>query len=156
LTAAHGLATLATLRPDGHPFARVVQYVHDDQGQPITLISEMAEHTKNIRIDARASIIVASTVQPGDDPMSLPRVTVLGDLRPLPAAQSDATQSAFVGAHPPRRPMSGSPTSAGGGWRSRPFATSADTDACRGCRSPTASTPTLIRWHPTPTASWPT
>ena len=71
VAAAQGLATLATLTPDGHPFASVVQYVLDDDGQPVTLISEIAEHTKHVRRDPRASVIVAATAQPGDDPMAL-------------------------------------------------------------------------------------
>lgn len=100
LGAAHGLGTLATVRPDGHPFLSAIQYVLDDQGRPITLISELAEHTKNARNDARASVMVTSTVRPGDDPMALPRVTLLGALELVPADQRDEVAGRFVAAHP--------------------------------------------------------
>ena len=100
LVAAHRLATLATLRPDGHPFASVVQYVTDEQGRPITLISELAEHTKNLRVDGRASVLVSATVHEGDDPMALPRVTLLGTLREVGASGLAVAHAAFVDAHP--------------------------------------------------------
>jgi putative heme iron utilization protein len=100
LGAAHDLGTLATVRPDGHPFLSTVQYVLDDHGHPITLISELAEHTKNARNDARASVMVSSTVRPGDDPMALPRVTLLGVLDVVPPGERDEVAGRFVDAHP--------------------------------------------------------
>ena len=77
LAATYVRGTLSTLDEEGYPFGSVVLYVLDDRGQPVMLLSELAEHTKNIRRDGRASVLVSSTVMPGDDPMALPRVTLV-------------------------------------------------------------------------------
>ena len=77
LVAAQRLATLSTLRPGGHPFGSVVQYI-DDGGAPVIFVSELAEHTKHLRADGRASVLVTSPVAVDDDPMALPRLCLVG------------------------------------------------------------------------------
>jgi putative heme iron utilization protein len=62
-------------------------------------MSELAEHTKNVRHDARASVMVSSTVSPGDDPMALPRVTLLGSME-IAESVPDGFIGRFVAAHP--------------------------------------------------------
>ena len=56
LAATYSRGTLSTLNDDGYPFGSVVLYVLDDRGQPVMLLSELAEHTKNVRRDGRASV----------------------------------------------------------------------------------------------------
>src|SRR6188474_2089033 len=51
------LCTLA-LEPDGYPYGSFVTVAFDD-GDPVFLISELAEHTKNLDRDFRASLLVA-------------------------------------------------------------------------------------------------
>src|SRR5580658_7755676 len=48
------LATIA--RDDGHPFATLVAAAADHDGTPILLLSQLSEHTKNLLVDARASL----------------------------------------------------------------------------------------------------
>ena len=50
-------ASLATLQ-EGHPFASLVEVASDTQGQPLLLISDLAEHTLNLRQDPRCSLLV--------------------------------------------------------------------------------------------------
>ena len=50
LVAANRMATLSTLTAAGYPYGSVVSYAADDVGQPIVLISEMAEHTPSEQI----------------------------------------------------------------------------------------------------------
>ena len=100
LAATYVRGTLATLTEDGYPFGSVVQYVLDDRGQPVMLMSELAEHTKNIRRDGRASVLVSSSVMPGDDPMALPRVTLVGSLVPVAAQELAELQARFLAEHP--------------------------------------------------------
>jgi putative heme iron utilization protein len=45
-------------------------------------------------------VLVSSTVHEGDDPMALPRVTLVGTLCEVPAASLDTAHAAFVDAHP--------------------------------------------------------
>jgi putative heme iron utilization protein len=100
LAATYSRGTLSTLNDDGYPFGSVVLYVLDDRGQPVMLLSELAEHTKNIRRDGRASVLVSSTVMPGDDPMALPRVTLTGSLVQVHAADLAAVRARFLDEHP--------------------------------------------------------
>jgi putative heme iron utilization protein len=73
----HGvLATLST-RHAGWPFASVTPYALDARGQPLLLLSELAEHTRNARADARASLLVQDS-HALEDPQAGARVTLLG------------------------------------------------------------------------------
>jgi putative heme iron utilization protein len=90
--ARHG--ALATLTGDGHPYASLVALASEG-GEPLFLLSELAEHTRNLRRDARASLLVASAA--GGDPLALPRATFVGRCVP----ESDGELAAvYVAAHP--------------------------------------------------------
>ena len=75
---------LATVSVDvaGYPFGSVVPYCLDSHGRPLILIASIAQHTKNIRADARVSLTVFDRTEP--DLQAAGRVTVLGDARRLP------------------------------------------------------------------------
>ena len=47
-------------RPDpaGYPFGSVVSYGLDESGEPLFVISQLAEHTRNLGADPRASLLV--------------------------------------------------------------------------------------------------
>jgi len=68
------LCTIA-LEPEGYPYGSFVT-VAFDAGNPVFLISGLAEHTKNLERDPRASLLVAESV--ADDPLANGRVTLLG------------------------------------------------------------------------------
>jgi putative heme iron utilization protein len=69
------LATLSARR-DGWPFGSLVQYALAPSGEPVFLLSGLAEHTRNLQMDARASLLVRE--QGAEDPLAAPRVTLLG------------------------------------------------------------------------------
>jgi hypothetical protein len=94
------LGSLASLRSGGQPFASVVQYVVDLSGWPVLFVSALAEHTKNLLRDGRACLLVATPVRQGDDPMALPRVSVLGPCEPVPQGDVAGLRDRFVAAHP--------------------------------------------------------
>lgn len=73
------LATVAS-EPEGHPYPSFVTFGLED-GDPIFLLSEMAEHTQNLRRDPRASLLAAESRS--DDPLANGRVTLLGECRPV-------------------------------------------------------------------------
>ncbi|WP_293239538.1 pyridoxamine 5'-phosphate oxidase family protein [Paludibacterium sp.] len=71
------LATHSQALP-GYPFASTLPFVPDSAHCPVFLISGLAEHTRNLRADARASLLL----QPADtaEPEASPRLTLLGDV----------------------------------------------------------------------------
>ncbi|HUG53109.1 MAG TPA: DUF2470 domain-containing protein [Vicinamibacteria bacterium] len=91
--------TLATLsrRHPGHPFASVMPYALDEQGRPLMLVSSMAMHTQNLAADPRASLLVT---QKGDgDPLAAGRVTLMGEVRRVPEAETAAVRAAYLARH---------------------------------------------------------
>lgn len=88
--------TLCTLAQDpaGYPYGSFTTFALA-QGHPVFLISELAEHTKNLRHDPRASLLVAESG--GDDPLANGRVTLVGDCKPCNDAD---VRAAFLERHP--------------------------------------------------------
>ncbi|MGD0561743.1 MAG: pyridoxamine 5'-phosphate oxidase family protein [Roseiarcus sp.] len=69
---------LATLgRESGAPLTTWVGFASDFDGAPLFLFSELAQHTKNLAVDARGSLLLTSPPDRGD-PLNHPRVTVGG------------------------------------------------------------------------------
>ena len=90
------LATLSARR-EGWPFASIAPYALSESGEPLLLFSDLAEHTRNIRNDPRASLLVQDSASL-DDPQAGPRVTLLGTIEPAPTDQ--ATRERYVKRHP--------------------------------------------------------
>jgi heme iron utilization protein len=95
--ASRGMMVTIGVEPAGYPFASVVNLVIDDEGRPLTYLSTMAEHTKNVLADARASVLVAEDVQAGADPLAAGRVTLIGELRSVAIA---GARERFLARHP--------------------------------------------------------
>jgi len=90
---------LASLTADGAPWGSVVTYGALRDGAPVMLVSLMAEHTRNLEADARASLVVAEP--PNDDnPLDRGRVTLAGrTVQPAGAARASA-RAAHLAAMP--------------------------------------------------------
>ncbi|MCX7892401.1 MAG: DUF2470 domain-containing protein [Burkholderiales bacterium] len=78
----HRAGVLATLsrRLGGYPFGSIVPFVLDAGARPVFLASRLAEHTKNLAADPRASLFVHD---PGEDVQTGARLTLVGDATPL-------------------------------------------------------------------------
>jgi len=74
----HRSGVLSTLSASlsGYPFGSIVPFVLDADCRPAILISALAEHTKNLAGDPRASLIVHGYE---DDVQAGPRLTLVGD-----------------------------------------------------------------------------
>ena len=92
------LCTLA-IEPDGYPYGSFVT-VAFESGNPIFLISGLAEHSKNLGRDPRASLLVAEDV--AADPLANGRVTMLGPCKRVDGDGGSARAAFFV-AHPNAR-----------------------------------------------------
>tara|TARA_Y100000766_G_scaffold234347_1_gene209353 strand:- start:483 stop:1295 length:813 start_codon:yes stop_codon:yes gene_type:complete len=82
LVASSGTGTLSTLTDEGYPYGSIVSFIHDDEGNPVILISDMAEHTINARNDQRASMLISEPSGEGD-PLGKARLTLVGSLHLL-------------------------------------------------------------------------
>ena len=78
----HHAGVLATLsrRLGGYPFGSVVPFVLDHEARPVVLVSRLAEHTKNMAADPRASLLVHDVA---DDVQTAARLTLVGDAEPM-------------------------------------------------------------------------
>ena len=72
-------------------------YAPDERGRPLLLISTLAMHTQNLAADPRASLLVA---QPGDDPLALARLTLMGPAGRLAPGELPAARVAYLARHP--------------------------------------------------------
>jgi heme iron utilization protein len=67
---------LATLDPEGFPFATLVTVATDMDGSPLLLTSRLSGHTANLEREKRISILLAQTGK--GDPLAHPRLTMIG------------------------------------------------------------------------------
>ena len=90
-------ASLATIHHEtGCPYASLVIIAALPDGTPLTLISTLAEHTKNILKDPRASLLFDETGGLGD-PLEGARVSVSGTMEEV---NDPAARARFLGRHP--------------------------------------------------------
>src|SRR5216683_5575058 len=91
------LSTISRKHP-GFPFGSVMPYGLDEHGRPIFLISTMAMHTQNLQADARASLLVTED-DAGADPLGASRVTLVGNVLPLPAFEVAEARELYLARH---------------------------------------------------------
>jgi putative heme iron utilization protein len=82
--------------PAGYPYTSFTTFALY-ASEPLFLISRLAEHTRNLSADARASLLVHETGNA--DPLANGRVTLLGRAQKLPRGPSEA-RDAFLAVHP--------------------------------------------------------
>lgn len=73
-------------------------YGLDEQGRPLFLISTMAMHTQNLQADPRASLLVTQPDASGD-PLGASRVTLLGNVVPVPQVEVAAARKVYLERH---------------------------------------------------------
>src|SRR5947199_35145 len=80
----------------GGPFASLVMVALHHDVSPLLLISDLSEHAKNIKAECRVSLLFDGT--PGlDDPLTGPRVTVLGEAVPI---EDSRLKARYLARHP--------------------------------------------------------
>lgn len=90
-------AVLATaLAEDGTPYASLVMVALDTAARPLLLISALAEHTRNLAANPRASLLFDGTAGL-ENPLTGPRVTVLGTFAPT---DDRAAKDRYLRRHP--------------------------------------------------------
>lgn len=99
LVAGVGSGTLSTAAVDldGHPYGSMVLFALHE-GSPVLLVSELAEHTRNLHASPRCSLLA---VEAGpDNPLALGRVTLVGTASKVAGEVEAAAREAFLQRHP--------------------------------------------------------
>ncbi|GLJ26414.1 hypothetical protein SUGI_0509320 [Cryptomeria japonica] len=83
-------------RRKGYPFGSLVDFAPDSMGHPIFSFSPLAIHTRNLLADPRCSLVVQI---PGWSGLSNARVTIFGDVYPLPNEQQEWAHAYYTAKH---------------------------------------------------------
>src|SRR5205085_2232453 len=83
-----GVLSTHSVDVEGYPFGSIVPYVLDYNGLPTLLISDIAQHTRNIKRNNKVSLTVFD--QGADDPQASSRLTWIGDAESIPPPDTDA------------------------------------------------------------------
>jgi len=88
------LATHSVAMP-GYPFATIAPFVTDEHHRPVFLISGLAEHTRNLTANPRASLLIARSLGDGE----IERVSLMGEVHPIEAVPLLVAR--YLRYHPP-------------------------------------------------------
>ncbi|KAJ0775920.1 putative FMN-binding split barrel [Helianthus annuus] len=83
-------------RRQGYPFGSLVDFAPDAMGHPIFSFSPLAIHTRNLLADPRCTLVVQI---PGWSGLSNARVTIFGDVIPLPEDQQEWAHKQYIAKH---------------------------------------------------------
>ena len=95
--ARHGLLSTNGLEPAGIPYGSLVPVASTGAGEPVLLVSHLAQHTRNLVADGRASLLVLEPTE--GDPQQAARASLLGRARRLEGDEESKARVAL-----PRRP----------------------------------------------------
>jgi heme iron utilization protein len=95
LMRSRGRAVLATSLL-GAPYASLVLAANDLDASPLLLLSDLAQHSRNIAFDPRISLLIDAT-EGHSDPLAGPRLTVLGQAE---AVDDPHLLARFTARHP--------------------------------------------------------
>jgi putative heme iron utilization protein len=93
------LCTVAR-EPSGYPYGSLVTIAFDERGQPLLLISRLAEHTQNLRVQPQASVLVTEPHESAPEPLAVGRLSLLGLCRETPPADLEPVRQRFLEAQP--------------------------------------------------------
>src|SRR5215213_1348093 len=92
------LCTLSK-KMEGWPFGSITPYALTGSGDPLILISDIAEHTRNLKSDARASLLVQDSGAL-EDPQAGARATLIGYAMPVPEPLLEDASRRYLGLFP--------------------------------------------------------
>jgi heme iron utilization protein len=96
------LAT-ASARHGGAPYTSLAPFALSASGEPLLLLSALAQHTRNLATDPRCSLFVHDPAAADADPRTAPRLSIVGRASRVPAADEPDARGRYVAAHPEAR-----------------------------------------------------
>lgn len=99
LLASQNQGTLATqsIKHPGFPFCSLMPYSLSESDMPLLLISSMATHTRNLKANPNASLLVAA---PSHAPMTKGRATLIGIVEKIPEPDVHSARQVYLADHP--------------------------------------------------------
>lgn len=91
------LSTISQKQP-GFPFGSICPYSSDESGLPIFLMSSLAVHSKNLRVDSRASLLISSPTDGSG--LQSGRVTIVGNVVEVPEEEVQTVGQRYLESHP--------------------------------------------------------
>ncbi len=94
------LASALARDGSGRPYASLVLSACDHDGSPVLLLSDLADHSKNLAAEPKAGLLFDGTAGRAD-PLTGPRASLLGELRPVAdQAQAARLLARYTARHP--------------------------------------------------------
>lgn len=100
-----GVLSTLSVRLGGAPLGAIAPYGLSARGTPTLLLSALAQHTRNVNADPRASLLVADSATLARDPRRAPRVIVVGRVVPVAAGDEPAVRESYLAMHPEAREL---------------------------------------------------
>ena len=94
-----GVLSTLSLKHDGWPFGSATPYAISASGDPIILVSSLAEHTKNMLNDPRVSLFIQDMTT-NANPQSIARATLLGVVESLNEKEVEVATQQYVSRFP--------------------------------------------------------
>ncbi len=97
---ATALAPGAAGNDSGQPYVSLVLVALDSGGCPILLLSDLAEHSRNLKVEPRAALLFDGTAGL-EDPLTGSRASVLGRISPVDTAEATSDlKTRYLARHP--------------------------------------------------------
>ena len=93
---------------DGSPYGSAVDFITDETGWPVLLLSDQSEHSQNIQSNPQVSLScqLPTSQYYGEQPSDLGQVTIVGEVIPIPSRREKMLlEHAFTLAHPHAEPF---------------------------------------------------
>lgn len=94
----YGILSSLSVKVRGYPLGSVTPYVLDGDGNPVILISDIAQHTANLQDDPRCSLTVVEGT--GGEIQAHGRVCVMADAEPLSEHGVSAVAARYLRFYP--------------------------------------------------------
>ena len=94
------LASALARDGSGRPYASLVLSACDHDGSPLLLLSDLADHSKNLAAEPGASLLFDGTAGLSD-PLTGPRASLLGEIRPIrDESRAERLLARYIARHP--------------------------------------------------------
>jgi putative heme iron utilization protein len=89
----YGVISTHSQNMPGYPYGSFVEYVADQLGRPVMLISALAEHTHNIHYHPKVTL---AAHEPADNVLASPRCTYLGEAKLVSDPEVPACRARYL------------------------------------------------------------